>query len=74
VSSDEVTIERLERALALAAYLVSIDGEKAAPIFERLERELNTARAQQDTMARAQRMLRVLKDSHPQLLLPPTEP
>jgi hypothetical protein len=38
--SEAVTIERLERGLALSAYLVVLDGPVAVPIFERLEREL----------------------------------
>lgn len=52
-----VTIERLERALALAAYVVVLDGPKAAPLFDRLERELAAARATQDSVARAHALL-----------------
>jgi hypothetical protein len=55
--SDEITVERLERALAVCAYLVRRDGPVVAPIFERLERELVALRAQQDTVARAKKML-----------------
>jgi hypothetical protein len=53
----EVTIERLERALALTAYLVVLDGPVAIPWFERVERELAAKRAEQDTIARAKRLL-----------------
>lgn len=52
-----VTIERLERALAIAAYVVTLDGEIAAPLFNRLERELATARAAGDTVARARALI-----------------
>lgn len=52
-----VTIERLERALALAAYVVVLDGPVAAPLFNRLERELAKARASNDTMARARALI-----------------
>lgn len=52
-----VTIERLERALALAAYVVMLDGPVAAPLFSRLERELAAARATDDTVARARALL-----------------
>jgi hypothetical protein len=38
--SEAVTIERLERALALCARLVVLDGPVMVPIFERLERDL----------------------------------
>lgn len=52
-----VTIERLERALALAAYVVVLDGPIAAPLFDRLERELAAARAAGDTVSRARALL-----------------
>lgn len=52
-----VTIERLERALAVAAYCVVLDGPIAAPLFNRLERELVKARASNDTVARARALL-----------------
>ena len=53
----EVTIERMERALALCAYLVVLDGPVAIPWFERVERELAAKRAEQDTVERAKRLL-----------------
>jgi hypothetical protein len=52
-----VTIERLERALALCAYLVERDGPVVVPLFERLERELAAMRQTQDTVSRAKRLL-----------------
>lgn len=55
--SEEITVERLERALALCAYIIVLDGPAAAPIFERLERELEVMRTREDTVARAKRLL-----------------
>lgn len=57
VTVNVVTIERLERALALAAYIVMLDGPIAAPLFDRLERELAAARATNGTVARAKALL-----------------
>jgi hypothetical protein len=54
---EPITIERLERALAVAAYIVTLDGPKAVPIFERLERELAAMRADQDAVGRAKKLL-----------------
>lgn len=34
----EVTVERLERALAICAYCVVLDGPAVLPLFERVER------------------------------------
>ncbi|QOG20829.1 hypothetical protein [Bradyrhizobium sp. SEMIA] len=55
--SEPITIERLERALAMCAYLVVLYGPKVAPIFSRLERELAAMRENEDTVARAKRLL-----------------
>jgi hypothetical protein len=52
-----VTIERIERALALAAYIVTLDGPMAAPLFERLECELARARAADGSVTRARLLL-----------------
>jgi hypothetical protein len=57
-----ITIERLERALAFAAYLVVLDGPVVAPIFERLERELQNMRSEQDAVARAKVLLEAYRD------------
>jgi hypothetical protein len=56
-SREPVTIERLERGLAVAAYLVVLDGPKAIPIFEKLELDLAAMRAAGDTEARALALL-----------------
>lgn len=55
--SEPVTIERLERALAFCALLIMRDGPVVIPIFERLEREVEAARKEQDTVARAKRLV-----------------
>lgn len=52
-----VSIERLERALAVAAYVVTQRGAIAAPLFNRIEAELAAARATQDTVSRARALL-----------------
>lgn len=52
-----ISIERLERALAIAAYVVVLDGPVAAPLFDRLERELAAARATNDSVSRATALL-----------------
>jgi hypothetical protein len=72
--SEPVTIERLERALALCAYFVVLDGPVVAPIFERLERDLEAMRRQKGTVARAKRLLETYSARHPRLsLAPPIE-
>ena len=53
----EVTVERLEWALAVCAYLVELDGPKVVPLFERLERELAAMRQTENAMGRARRLL-----------------
>jgi hypothetical protein len=54
---EPVTIERIERALVLCARLVELDGPLVIPLFERLERDLAEARAEQDAVARAKALL-----------------
>jgi hypothetical protein len=55
--SEAVTIERLEHALTLCAYLVMLDGPVVIPLFERLERDLALMRSDQDAVARAKKLL-----------------
>jgi hypothetical protein len=57
VPNQPVTIERLEHGLAVAAYIVVQDGPMAAPIFERLERELARMRSDQDAVGRAKKLV-----------------
>lgn len=52
-----VTLERLERGLAVAAYLVVLHGPVLAPVFERMEREIAAFRADHDAVGRAKRLL-----------------
>jgi hypothetical protein len=63
--SETVTIERVERALALCAYLVELDGPVVVPLFERLERELAAMRRQEGTVERAKRLLKTLQTTCP---------
>lgn len=70
IEQQPVTIERLERALALCAYLIELDGPKRAPLFERLERDLAMLRQTQDTMSRARHLLETYSVPPP-LLAPP---
>lgn len=68
---DDVTIERLERGLALLAYLIERDGPVYAPLFERLERELEAMRSRDDTVSRAKRLLESYSGRPPFLSLAP---
>jgi hypothetical protein len=56
-ASEPLTIERIERALLLCAYLVELDGPVVIPLFGRLERDLAEARAEQGAVARAKALL-----------------
>jgi hypothetical protein len=58
--SDEITVPRLERGLAVAAQLVLLDGPIMVPMFERLERELAALRSQQAATERAKALLETL--------------
>ncbi|MDH2353300.1 hypothetical protein QCM80_21945 [Bradyrhizobium sp. SSUT112] len=69
--NEEVTVERLERALAVCAHLVVRDGPTAVPLFERLERELAAMRQTEDAMGRAKRLLESYSSRHPRLSLAP---
>jgi hypothetical protein len=62
IEHEPITIERIERSLALCARLVVLDGPVVIPLFERLERELAAARAEQDTVERAKRLLESYRD------------
>ncbi|TCU75295.1 hypothetical protein EDE08_103515 [Bradyrhizobium sp. R2.2-H] len=54
---EPLTIERVERALALCAYLIVQHGDRLAPIYDRLERELAGMRANDNAVVRAKRLL-----------------
>lgn len=54
----KITRERVERALRICARLVAAKGGEALiPLFEQLERDLDTVTRQQDTRARALALL-----------------
>ena len=55
-NNGEVSLERLERALAVAAYIVVRHGKVYAPIFDRLQREVEAAR-RDDPVVRARQVL-----------------
>jgi hypothetical protein len=50
-----ITAERLERAVALAGFLVMRDGPVARPLLDRLARELATLREEEATSKTAQK-------------------
>jgi hypothetical protein len=56
LDGEPVTLDRLERGLALMAYLVALDGEVLVPLFEKLERDLEAMRSNQDTITRARKL------------------
>jgi hypothetical protein len=63
--SEPVTLDRLEQALAVAAYAVVKYGAQFAPLFERMEREIEEARRRFDGPAeRAARLLEVYAREH----------
>jgi hypothetical protein len=57
VPHQPVTLERIERGLVVCAYLMERHGLDLAPIFERLEREAEVMRSNQDTASRAKQLL-----------------
>jgi hypothetical protein len=61
-TNEQVTIERIERAIAAVSYAIVMDGPVYAPILERLEREIAALRAGDDAVARARRHLDRLRD------------
>jgi hypothetical protein len=61
IASDYVSLERLERALAVMAYVVLRHGAVYAPILARLEREVEAAR-RDDPLVRARRILDAYTD------------
>ncbi len=62
---EPITIERIERALVYAAYVVVRYGPQFAPIVERLEHELEAAKKSEDAVAHARQILAVLGDKYP---------
>lgn len=60
--SQPLTIERLERALVALAYFMELDGPVHAPLFEKLEAELESMRRNGSTAQRAKQLLASYKD------------
>jgi hypothetical protein len=54
---EPLTIERLERALLLIAYMMELDGDVYVPIYAKLEAELATMKHTEGTMQRARERL-----------------
>ena len=52
------SLQEMERALLLAAYIVVRHGDKYAPLMERLEEEVEAARRQATKRERAQMILK----------------
>ena len=57
-----MTLERLERAVAVISYAIVQDGPVYAPVLERLEREIAAYCAREDVLARARRNIERLRD------------
>ena len=60
-ASPEVAEERLEQAVVKMAYIVLRHGEVYAPLFDRLEAELEASRRPQTPTERARRALETLQ-------------
>jgi hypothetical protein len=60
--SEDVTLERLEQALAAISYAILLDGPIYAPYLERLEREIAAMRAKEDAVSRARQYLERFRD------------
>jgi hypothetical protein len=59
---EDVTLERLERALAAISYAILLDGPVYAPVLDRLEREIAAMRANEDVVSRARQHLERFRD------------
>jgi hypothetical protein len=62
--ADELTAERIERAMVLLAFAITATGEKKfAPLLDYLEREMTAYRATPDPIERARAILERHTDS-----------
>ncbi|MDI4231487.1 hypothetical protein OZ411_01495 [Bradyrhizobium sp. Arg237L] len=57
LDGDPITVERLDQALLLVAYFMERDGPVYAPLYERLERELEVLKRTEATVERAHQRL-----------------
>ena len=61
-SSEQPSIERLERALAIVSYAIVQDGPIYEPLLQRIEAEIAARRAGDDVISRAKRNIERLRD------------
>lgn len=54
---EPVTVERIERALLVLAYMMGLDGDVYVPIYERLEQDLEAHKRAEGTKERARERL-----------------
>lgn len=59
--NNEMTVERLERALLVMAEIVVLHGPAYAPLLNRLERELEQLK-RDDPVAKARRLIETLQE------------
>ena len=59
--NNEITLARLECALAVVSFMILRDGPVYTGIMERLELEITALRAKDDVMSRARRNLEALQ-------------
>jgi hypothetical protein len=59
--NNEITLERLERALAIVSFMILRDGPIYTRVMTRLEAEITALRAKDDVMSRARRNLEALQ-------------
>ena len=52
-----MTVERIERALLVLAYIMELDGAVYVPLYDRLEQDLEALRRTENTMERARQRL-----------------
>jgi hypothetical protein len=52
LDTEPVTVERIERALAIVARCVVLDGDIYLQLYESLERDLDALRVKQDVLSR----------------------
>lgn len=56
-ADQHLSLERVEHAMKLVAYMMTLDGPVHMPAFEVLEAERERLRRRQDTMSRAMQFL-----------------
>jgi hypothetical protein len=81
MSEEPVTVERLERGLAILAYIMALEEKerpemvpKLVPLFERLERELAQLLRNEANTQRAKALLESIGRHHVLSIAPPKPP